>query len=158
MTSVNINTRVPSPASPGAPHLVFFGDGDWEFCTAHDLAFVGDPLGEALIVAILNEIAVDCLDEDEMDECDGESLLLLTFNVEPGHADEVVIALHADGDWSLGLRGRTELKCEDPNNGVFNFIPMPDFFEDLNYWIKHNRKRMAEVEAEHPHDLTDLME
>lgn len=158
MKTVKIDTHVPCVSSPAAPCLVFFGTGDWEFCTAYDVEFIGDIVGFALVVDVLNEIAIDCLDEEEMDECDGRNLLVLSFQTEPGSRDECVIGLSTESEWELMLREKAQSLCFSDSSEIFNFIPLIDFFEDLKYWIKHNRKRMAEVQSDHRADLTDLME
>lgn len=159
MTTVSINTEVPDPDSPGCPYLVFFGNGDWEFCTAHDVEFLDDYMGAVPVVDVLNTIAVECLDEEEMDEFDGQSLFVQEFKVDDTNDDkETVITLHYTGEVGVAIKSYAYRMTAEPRSSIFNFVAIPEFFDDLKYWIKHNRKRMDEVETEHPRDLTDLME
>lgn len=152
-TLITINTTVPAPNRPGAPHLVFFDNGDWEIACKGDVRFIEDSdryVGATPAAEVLTALALE-YDLDEMDEVDGLSTLYISVSVPVDCPEEPVIVLYDDGEFDVYERlDAEELVAIAEKSGVFNFIPFVDFMDELRMFVTNKRRDMMSRTSDEP--------
>ena len=140
--------NIPGVDRPGTPALVFFDNGDWEIAFNGDVDYISESpayVGSELVAELLSEISLE-LDGDEMDSVDGEVILFIEATIETGTGEELVLALWDDGVVTAMMRADVESMIANdddrPLSRVFNYIPLPDFFDDLRKFLSRNRTKM----------------
>lgn len=139
--------NIPGVDRPGTPALVHFDNGDWEIAFNGDVDYISESpayVGSNLIAELLSEISLE-LDGDEMDSVDGEVILFVEATIETGVPDELVLGLWRDGEASVMSRADAAFMIEadqDEEQGVYNFVPLPDLFDDLRKFLSRNRTKM----------------
>lgn len=146
-TLLTINTNVPGREEPGTPVLAFYDNGDWEIAFLGDTDYlkVNNPtyVGYQLVVDVLNAFNLDFPELDEADEDEDGILLYTQYEVTEGAFDEPVIVLYDDGEIDVYAREHAEQMVSDvAASGVFNFIPVVDFLDDLRTFRARNAEEM----------------
>lgn len=137
------NQHVPGPDHPGTPALVFFDNGDWEIAFNGDVDYISDSpayVGTDLVSKILSELSLE-YDGDEMDEVDGETILFIDITVTETGPSLPVLALFDDGFSQIMEVGDAQ-KLIDTNGGVFNFVQLAEFMDDLRKFLSKNSTKM----------------
>lgn len=147
-------TTVPAPEHPGAPILICYENGDWEFTYAKEADYVTGVVMSENVASILSEVSMD-FGGDEMDQVDGNSLIELDITVTSAGAREDVLGIFLDGEFAVMDRSAAEAMIELEQD-IFNFIPLTDFMDEFSRYVQHHRSAMFEQADEAPLDLGEL--
>ena len=137
------NSNVPGPEHPGTPALVFFDNGDWEIAFNGDVDYISDSpayVGTDLVSKILSELSLE-YDGDEMDEVDGETILFIDITIEETGPAIPVLALFDDGFSQIMAAGDAQMLIGS-DGGVFNYVQLAEFMDDLRKFLSKNRTAM----------------
>lgn len=144
---ISLNTTVPAPHMPGSPTLVVFDNGDWEIALQRDADYLAERSSGFLCSDSVSNI-LTCLsleyDGEEMDETGDEVILFLSITVESDDLEEPVVGIWESGEIDIFERYHAEKMVANKDSGLFNFIPVSDFMEDLRRFLATNRAAMFE--------------
>ena len=74
--------------------------------------------------------------------------LFISISIDEGSLEEPVIIVWDDGEMDVCERLHAEKLVENEDSGVFNFIHIPEFMDDLRRFLAHNQDAMFEADEE----------